>query len=360
MLGLSSTKTVDWMLFDRGDWWLIWSVEFFGNAIIVRAVLRAANQLHKILVVRDHDELKVGLLFAGLDDVVEGAREGFDVGLVQIGRRLVEREDAAVEAEGLRQREADDEACEHLLPRRAAAAHVERGALLVHLHTVRVLARAALALALVLRVDLDVVDVGPLVRLVPQLLDLLVDVLHLRRVELHQCAVERVVVPLQVQRTHLHGLVLDQLLPMLRVDVFVLGFFELPLERRRLQRDGLKRAFHVRVVALALVDLVLRLLQRLIHAVRARQLQQLFLSRLKLIPFLLRSFAMLAQLQVGVDQHLKLILGVQHRPHLIPFERKAFQLLLLGGDRAGVAIILGLRVFERFGGVALDALNHVL
>ncbi len=47
---------------------------------------------------------------------------------VQVGGGFVERQDAAVEAEGLRERQADDKAGQHLLARAAAAAHLQLGA----------------------------------------------------------------------------------------------------------------------------------------------------------------------------------------------------------------------------------------
>ena len=44
--------------------------EALVDAEVVRAVVRAADHLHELLVMRDHDELEVGLLLARLDDVI--------------------------------------------------------------------------------------------------------------------------------------------------------------------------------------------------------------------------------------------------------------------------------------------------
>ena len=110
------------------------------HPVVVGAVLGAPDLLHKVLVVRDDDELKVGLLPAGLDDLVDGEGEALGVGAVGVGRGLVEREDAAVEAEGVGQSEPDDQRGEHLLAGRAAAAHVELRVALAHDHPVGLLA----------------------------------------------------------------------------------------------------------------------------------------------------------------------------------------------------------------------------
>mmetsp|Transcript_17905 Transcript_17905/g.42479 ORF Transcript_17905/g.42479 Transcript_17905/m.42479 type:complete len:235 (+) Transcript_17905:411-1115(+) len=171
---------------------------------------------------RDHDELEVGLLLPRLDDVVDGRCEGFDVSRVEVGGRLVEGEDAAVEAEALRQRQPDDERGKDLLPGGAAATHVKARVALGHDDAVALLARACRGLALVLAVDLNAVDVGPLVGLVPELLDALIDALHLATVELHQGAVERLVVVVEVLNSEVRRLALDQLLPMLVVHLAVL------------------------------------------------------------------------------------------------------------------------------------------
>lgn len=123
-----------------------------GDAVVVVAVARGAEALDELLVVRDDDELEVLLLLAVLDHLVQRGGEGLGVGRVEVGRRLVERQDAAVDAKRLGEGEPDDEAGEHLasewpmgdrvsalssaggaaraswhlLPRGAAAAHVEQ------------------------------------------------------------------------------------------------------------------------------------------------------------------------------------------------------------------------------------------
>ncbi len=68
------------------------------------------------LVVRDDDELEVGLAGARVHDLPQRLRQALAVLVVQVGRRLVQREDAAVQAERLRQRQPDDQARQHLRP----------------------------------------------------------------------------------------------------------------------------------------------------------------------------------------------------------------------------------------------------
>ena len=76
------------------------------------------------------------------------------------------------------------QARQHLLAGRAAAAHVELGA--AGEHDDAVVVGAAGMRAVRLRLDLDVIDVLIAVCLLPELLDDLVDVRHLGRVERQQ------------------------------------------------------------------------------------------------------------------------------------------------------------------------------
>ena len=82
-----------------------------GDAVVVVAVARGAEALDELLVVRDDDELEVFLLLAVLNHLVQRGGEGLGVGRVEVGRRLVERQDAAVDAKRLGEGEPDDEAC---------------------------------------------------------------------------------------------------------------------------------------------------------------------------------------------------------------------------------------------------------
>lgn len=74
---------------------------------------RRTDHVDKVLVVRDDHQLEVLLPAPLRDEAGDGARQPALVVVVQVGRRLVQGHDAAVDAEGLGQREADDDGCQH-------------------------------------------------------------------------------------------------------------------------------------------------------------------------------------------------------------------------------------------------------
>jgi hypothetical protein len=78
-------------------------------------LLAGADGVREALVVGDDDELEVLLFPARQHDGAQRLGQAGRVLRIQVGRRLVQRKDAAVEAEGLRQRQADDQAGQHLL-----------------------------------------------------------------------------------------------------------------------------------------------------------------------------------------------------------------------------------------------------
>eukprot|EP00966_Prymnesium_polylepis_P309569 7152863-Prymnesium_polylepis.1 len=53
-----SAEAVDGVALDFGDGRVARVVKLLGDAVVVRAVLGATDELHKVLVVRDHDELE--------------------------------------------------------------------------------------------------------------------------------------------------------------------------------------------------------------------------------------------------------------------------------------------------------------
>ena len=65
------------------------------------SVVFEAQQLHEALVVSDHDELEVVLFATFVDDFTDGLRKAFNVGAIQVCRRLVQRQDSTVTAKGL-------------------------------------------------------------------------------------------------------------------------------------------------------------------------------------------------------------------------------------------------------------------
>lgn len=132
---------------------------------------------------RDDDELEIRLLLSGLDDVVKRLGQRLDVVSVQVRRRLVEGDEAAVDPEAFRQGQSDDDACEHSLTRTASSPHVHLHVLFDHAHAVVV--RLVGFARFMFRADEDRVDVGALVRFLPQLLDDAVDLFHLDAVVFH-------------------------------------------------------------------------------------------------------------------------------------------------------------------------------
>jgi len=140
--------------------------------------------------VRDDDELEIRLLLSSLDDVVKRLGQRLNVFPVQIRRRLVERDEAAVDPETFRQGQSDDDACEHSLPGAAPPAHVHLHVLFDHADAV-VVGFVGFA-RFVFGADEDRVDVGTLVRSLPQLLDDAVDLFHLDAVVFHNGPVDTV------------------------------------------------------------------------------------------------------------------------------------------------------------------------
>ena len=67
-----------------------------------------------LFVVGDDDQLEVLLLPPGEHDVAQGLCQAAAVGLIQVGGGLVQGQDAAIQAEGLCQRQPDDQARQHL------------------------------------------------------------------------------------------------------------------------------------------------------------------------------------------------------------------------------------------------------
>mmetsp|Transcript_13702 Transcript_13702/g.29420 ORF Transcript_13702/g.29420 Transcript_13702/m.29420 type:complete len:268 (-) Transcript_13702:342-1145(-) len=189
-----------------------------GDAPHELGVLARTQQVRKGLVVRDDNELEVLLVAASHHDAAQRLGQARRVLCVQVGGGLVEGEDAAVEAERLGQCQADDEAGQHLLARTAAAAHLQLSPATVHHHPVVVGPGAVLV-----RLDLYVVNVLAAVRLLPQLLDDLVDVAHLGGVVAQQRLLQGLVILVQVLNCVLGGLDTQPHLVELGLNLVVLG-----------------------------------------------------------------------------------------------------------------------------------------
>lgn len=130
-----------------------------ADAIEVFDVTGAAQQLHKVLVVRDDQQLEVALTGTTLNDPVpigdeetrcellslrvlcvrvcvcvfvcvhslnKGVCQRFNVFSVQVGGGLIQCQDPAIQTEGLRQGKTDNKRCQHL------RVHTHRFKLLTH------------------------------------------------------------------------------------------------------------------------------------------------------------------------------------------------------------------------------------
>eukprot|EP00271_Cylindrocystis_brebissonii_P008058 TRINITY_DN22081_c0_g1_i1.p1 TRINITY_DN22081_c0_g1~~TRINITY_DN22081_c0_g1_i1.p1 ORF type:complete len:442 (-),score=75.19 TRINITY_DN22081_c0_g1_i1:430-1755(-) len=200
-----------------------------GDAVVALRVLALPNHLRKLLVVRDHQQLEVLLPAPLLHDPQQGGCKALRIRGVQVGGGLVQRQDPAVQAEGLCQRQADDQRCQHFLSGAAAAPHVQLRVPAAHHHLVVVGARAH---PLGIGSNLYMVNVLAAVGLLPELLDDLVDLLHLEGVEAHEGPVQSIVVLVQILVGHLGRLQLDELIAEAPVDVAVLRRLELRLVPR--------------------------------------------------------------------------------------------------------------------------------
>jgi hypothetical protein len=102
------------------------------------------------------------------------------VGLVQVGGGLVEGQDVRGGREGLGEGHADDDGGQHLLPHGTPALHLYILSVLLHDNTVAIATVAFLCD----RVDLDELDILAVVDLLPDIVEDLVDLVHLLVVEL--------------------------------------------------------------------------------------------------------------------------------------------------------------------------------
>jgi len=135
------------------------------NPVVVVAEVGAFHILKEFFVVRDDNQLEIRLLPSCSDDVVERLGKGPGVVMVEIRRRLVQRNEPTVDAKALGQREADDDAGQHLLSRAAPASHVHFRLLFDHAHPVVV--RSVAAGGFIVRTDQDRVHVRTLIGFLP-------------------------------------------------------------------------------------------------------------------------------------------------------------------------------------------------
>mmetsp|Transcript_10613 Transcript_10613/g.34835 ORF Transcript_10613/g.34835 Transcript_10613/m.34835 type:complete len:492 (+) Transcript_10613:211-1686(+) len=191
----------------------------FADAPVVLAKLALAEAFGELEVVRDDDQLEVGLPASRLHDFREGVGERVGVWGVEVGGGLVEGQDAAVQAKGFCQGEADDEAREYFLAGGASASHLELCIAAAHDDAVVVGPPAHLAARALVANDGDGFDVLPAVRLLPELLDDFVDFRHLGAVKRHERLVERGVVLVEVGVGELGGAHLEERFFELVVDV---------------------------------------------------------------------------------------------------------------------------------------------
>ena len=102
------------------------------HPVVRVAEVRTLHVSKEVLVVRDDDQLEVGLLLPRLDDVVQRFCQRLDVVTIQIRRRFVQRNQATVDSKALGQGESDDDAREDLLSCAAPASHIHLHVLFQH------------------------------------------------------------------------------------------------------------------------------------------------------------------------------------------------------------------------------------
>ena len=82
-------------------------------ACISLALTSRRNESTPLIMGDDH-QLEVGLRSSLRHNLAQGICKGSRVGLIQICGRLIQGQDATVQAESLCKRQADNEACQHL------------------------------------------------------------------------------------------------------------------------------------------------------------------------------------------------------------------------------------------------------
>lgn len=92
----------------------------------------SCNLSQECLIVGDDDELEVAALSSILDDHGERLSERGDILLVEVGRRLVESDDAAVRAKRVRKSKSDDDGSQNLLTSTTSTSHVHFDLILDH------------------------------------------------------------------------------------------------------------------------------------------------------------------------------------------------------------------------------------
>mmetsp|Transcript_25028 Transcript_25028/g.47052 ORF Transcript_25028/g.47052 Transcript_25028/m.47052 type:complete len:535 (-) Transcript_25028:546-2150(-) len=212
-------------------------------------------------------------------DLAQGHREASFVVVVEVRRRLVEGEDAAGDAEGLGEGEADDDGGEDALPGGAPAAHVHLGGALAHDHPIVVAAGGLSSVG----DDADVRDVRALVSERPEFLDDFVDVLDLDGVVAEQGAIDGVVVLFKVLDGNLGRLELDHGLAVVISDALVLRQIQLLLQLPRLLHHRLLLSLEPVLLIRQFADLLSALVELFLGGVIALDLLDLLCHVLRVL-----------------------------------------------------------------------------
>ena len=169
------------------------------HPVIFLQLLHPGQPPEELLVVGDEDELEVALSLPLIHDGVEGVDEGVDVLAVQVCGGLIQSQNTAVLREGFGESDSNEKRGQHFLSGGAPAPHVQFRIAFVHHNPVIVRTPLVNAFNLSLvSFNFNFVNVGALVRVLPELLDDLVDGPHLVPVEFHDGPVQGLVVFVQV------------------------------------------------------------------------------------------------------------------------------------------------------------------
>ena len=155
------------------------------HPVIGVAEVRTLHISEEIFIVRNDDQLEIGLLLPRLDDVVQRFCQRLDVVPIKIRRWFIQGDQAAIDSKALGQGQSNDNAREDLLPGAASATHIHIHVLFQHADSIIV--GPVPFRGLVVGPDKDSIYICSLVRPLPQLFDDTIDLLHLEAVILHNC-----------------------------------------------------------------------------------------------------------------------------------------------------------------------------
>mmetsp|Transcript_22803 Transcript_22803/g.65754 ORF Transcript_22803/g.65754 Transcript_22803/m.65754 type:complete len:488 (+) Transcript_22803:56-1519(+) len=231
----------------------------------------------KVFVVRNDDKLEVGLHRARGDDLSQGDGQTTLVGVIEVGRRLIQRHNTTVEAKGLGKGKADDNRSQDALAGTATASHIELRGTLGHNDAV-VVGPSTLRGTLGARNELNVGDVLTLVSERPELADNLVDIGDLHAVITQEGVVQGLVIFSQIFPGGLGSDIPDHALTVTLIDVLIILSVELSLEELDLVLHALTTARCLVLLVFILADQTTCIVVLLLGIVRSLDELDLFVD----------------------------------------------------------------------------------